>query len=92
MAHDALLKALKGRDLNRLSHDEWDALISYETSEAVGEWLIENKNLSLKLDQLRRVDLQAMADRAVMRFIILTNSAKILGRPLTLEVDLTMAG
>ena len=63
-----------------LSHDEWEQFTGTEAAKAIGEWLQARGRLDRPIHRLTLADLQAIADRAICRWIVLS-SIRLQERP-----------
>ena len=63
-----------------MTDDEWQAHVTRETAKAVGRWLEGRGRLHQPIRSLTMADLEAVADAAVSRFIVLA-SERIKARP-----------
>ncbi len=63
-----------------MSDDEWQAHVTRKAAEAIGEWLEARGRLHQPLRCLTMRELEAMADNAISRFIVLT-SQRLAQRP-----------
>jgi hypothetical protein len=65
----------------RMSADEWQAFSNREAALAIAQWF-ENGRLQRPIRTLTMRELEAIADRAISRWIVL-NSARLQQRPET---------
>ena len=53
--------------------DEWQAHVAHEAAKAIGEWLEGRGRLHQPIRSLTMPDLEAMAENAISRFIVLAS-------------------
>ena len=63
-----------------MTDDEWQAHVTREAAREIGEWLEARGRLEKPIRSLTMRDLEAMADNAISRFIVLA-SHRIRDRP-----------
>ena len=63
-----------------MTDDEWQAHVAHEAAKAIGEWLEGRRRLHQPIRSLTMPELEAMAQNAISRFIVLT-SQRIAERP-----------
>jgi hypothetical protein len=56
-----------------MSDDEWQAYVAHEAGKAIGEWLEGRGRLHQPIRSLTMPELEAMAQNAVSRFIVLAS-------------------
>jgi hypothetical protein len=64
----------------RMSVDEWQAFSNREAALAIAQWLEGNGRLQRSIRTLTMRELEAIADRAISRWIVL-NAARLQQRP-----------
>ena len=55
-----------------MTDDEWQAHVTREAAKEIGEWLAARGRLDRPISSLTLRDLEAMADNAISRFIVLS--------------------
>jgi hypothetical protein len=55
-----------------MTDDEWQAHVTSEAAKEIGEWLAARGRLDRPIRSLSLRDLEAMADNAISRFIVLS--------------------
>jgi hypothetical protein len=63
-----------------MTADEWQAHTTHEAAKAIGEWLEGRGRLHQPIRCLTMPELEAMAQNAISRFIVIT-SQRIMQRP-----------
>jgi hypothetical protein len=63
-----------------VTDDEWQAHVTHEAAKAIGEWLEGRGRLHQPIRSLTMPELEAIAQNAISRFIVLT-SQRIAERP-----------
>ena len=63
-----------------MTDDEWQTHTTHEAAKAIGEWLVARGRLHQPIRCLTMPELEAMAQNAISRFIVLT-SQRIAERP-----------
>jgi hypothetical protein len=63
-----------------MTDDEWQAHVTHEAAKAIGEWLEGRGRLYQPIHCLTMRELEAMAQNAISRFIVLA-SQRIADRP-----------
>lgn len=63
-----------------MTEDEWQAHVTREAAREIGAWLEARGRLDRPISALSLRDLEAMADNAISRFIVLA-SQRILEKP-----------
>jgi hypothetical protein len=53
--------------------DEWQAHVAHEAAKAIGEWLEGRGRLHQPIRSLTMLELEAMAENAISRFIVLAS-------------------
>jgi hypothetical protein len=56
-----------------MSDDEWQAHVTHEAAKAIGEWLEGRGRLHQPIRSLIMPELEAMAENAISRFIVLAS-------------------
>jgi hypothetical protein len=56
-----------------VTDDEWQAHVTHEAAKVIGEWLEARGNLHQPIRSLTLRDLEALAQNAISRFIVLTS-------------------
>ena len=56
-----------------MTEDEWQALVTREAAREIGAWLEARGRLEKPIRSLTMRDLEAMADNAISRFIVLAS-------------------
>jgi hypothetical protein len=56
-----------------MTDDEWQAHVAHEAAKAIGEWLEGRGRLHQPICSLTMPDLEAMAENAISRFIVLAS-------------------
>ena len=56
-----------------MTHDEWHAHVAHEAAKAIGEWLEGRGRLHQPIRCLTMPELEAMAQNAISRFIVLAS-------------------
>lgn len=56
-----------------MTNDEWHAYVTREAAKAIGEWLEGRGRLHQPIQNLKMVELDAMASNAISRFIVLAS-------------------
>jgi hypothetical protein len=56
-----------------MSDDEWQAHVTHEAAKAIGEWLEGRGKLHQPIRSLTMPELEAMAQNAISRFIVLAS-------------------
>ncbi len=56
-----------------VTNDEWHAYVTREAAKAIGEWLEGRGRLHQPIQNLKMVELDAMASNAISRFIVLAS-------------------
>lgn len=56
-----------------MTDDEWQAHVAHEAAKAIGEWLEGRGRLHQPIRSLTMPDLEAMAQNAISRFIVLAS-------------------
>ena len=69
-----------------MTADEWQAHVTHEAAKAIGAWLEGRGRLHQPIAALTKADLEAMAENAIARFVVL-GSERIKAQPD--DVDLT---
>lgn len=65
-----------------MSADEWHAFSNREAAKAIAQWFEEKGRLERPIRTLTMRELEAIADRAISRWVVL-NSARLQQRPET---------
>ena len=63
-----------------MTDDEWQTHVTHEAAKAIGEWLEARGRLHQPIRCLTMAELEAIAQNAISRFIVLT-SQRIAQRP-----------
>lgn len=63
-----------------MTWDEWQAHVTREAAKAIGEWLVARGHLNQPIAALTLPELEAMADNAIARFVVLA-SERIKAQP-----------
>jgi hypothetical protein len=56
-----------------MTDDEWQAHVAHEAAKAIGEWLEGRGRLQQAIGSLTMPELEAMAQNAISRFIVLAS-------------------
>jgi hypothetical protein len=56
-----------------MTNDEWQAHVTHEAAKAIGEWLEGRGKLHRPIRYLTMSELEAMAQNAISRFIVLAS-------------------
>jgi len=56
-----------------MTSNEWQAYVTREAAKAIGEWLEGRGRLHQPIQNLKMVELDAMASNAISRFIVLAS-------------------
>jgi hypothetical protein len=56
-----------------MTNDQWQAHVTYESAKAMGEWLEGRGRLHQPIRSLTMPELEAMAQNAISRFIVLAS-------------------
>ncbi len=56
-----------------MTDDEWQAHVAHEAAKAIGEWLVRRGRLHQPIRSLTMPELEAMAQNAISRFIVLAS-------------------
>jgi hypothetical protein len=56
-----------------MTDDEWEAHVAHEAGKAIGEWLEGRGKLHQPIRSLTMPELEAMAQNAISRFIVLAS-------------------
>jgi hypothetical protein len=75
-----------------MTDDEFQRHVTFQASEAIGEWLMSSHLLDRQVRTMKRADLEAMAAAAIARFVKLASERHAAGTKLAPAMELLLFG